>query len=64
LMVESIEEIQVECELFFPVQQEYRIYDLGRETQIQRKEAASEGTICYTQMTPALMTRWKSFIVK
>lgn len=64
LMMESIEEIHVEAQLFFPLQDEYKIYDLGRETQIQRKESASEGTLCYAQLTPSLMARWKPFLVK
>lgn len=63
-MMESIQEMQTDVQLYFPQQEEYRIYDLGRETQIQRKETASEGTICYTQLTPALLSRWKDFIVK
>lgn len=63
-MLESIQAMQTDVQLYFPQQQEYRIYDLGRETQIQRKETASEGTICYTQLTPALLSRWKDFIVK
>lgn len=64
LMVESVQELQTEVQLYFPRSQEFKIYDLDRETKIQRKETATEGTVCYTQLTPALMTRWKDYIVK
>lgn len=64
LMMEAIQETQVEVQLYFPHHDEYKIYDLSRETQIERKETATEGTVCYTQLTPTLMTRWKEFIVK
>lgn len=64
LMVESVREIQTEVQLYFPRSEEFKIYDLGRETNIQRKETATEGTVCYTQLSPALMTRWKDYIVK
>ena len=43
--------------------EEHRIFELGRETQITRKEAASSGTICYAHMTPTLITRWKNYPV-
>lgn len=64
MMVDFIQDMQVEVQLYFPHKDEYKIYDLGRETQISKKESASEGTVCYTQLTPALMTRWKEFIIK
>jgi GTP-binding protein HflX len=64
LMVESVQEMQTEVQLYFPRAQEFKIYDLDRETKIARKETATEGTVCYTQLTPALINRWKDYIVK
>lgn len=64
LMADMISEIQSDVQLYFPRTEEYRIYDLSRETKINRKEVASEGTVCYTQLTPAMLSRWKDFIVK
>lgn len=64
LMAESVQEMQTEVQLYFPRSQEFRIYDLDRDTRIHRKETATEGTVCYTQLSPALMARWKEFIVK
>lgn len=63
LMSESVRSLNQEVELFFPKDQEYRIYELGRESQINRTESATQGTICYAQMTPSTMNRWKEFIV-
>jgi len=64
MMAEAVNEMQTDIELYFPKQQEYKIYDLSRETKIVRKESATEGTICYAQMTPALINRWKDYLVK
>ncbi|HEY8270128.1 MAG TPA: GTPase HflX [Pseudobdellovibrionaceae bacterium] len=64
LMVESVQEMQTDVQLYFPRSQEFKIYDLDRETKILRKETATEGTVCYTQLTPALISRWKDYLVK
>ena len=64
LMADSISEMQSDVQLYFPHPQEHRIFDLGRDTRIVRKETGSEGTICYVQMTPTLLNRWKEFLVK
>ncbi|MEQ1722296.1 MAG: GTPase HflX [Pseudobdellovibrio sp.] len=64
LMADSINEMQTEVELYFDRVNEYRLYDLGREAKIIRKEAATEGTICIAMMTPTLMNKWKDFLVK
>lgn len=63
VMVENIQTLHSEVELFFPRADEYRIFDLGRETQITRKEPASSGTICTAHMTPNLLSRWRAFLV-
>lgn len=64
LMAESVNEMQQDVELYFPHSEEYKIYDLTRDTKVTRKETASEGTVCYAQMTPSLMNRWKDYLVK
>ncbi len=64
MMADSVNEMQQDVELYFRKSEEYKIYDLGRDTRIVRKEPATEGTICYAQMTPALLTRWKDYLVK
>ncbi len=64
LMADMISEIQTDVQLYFPRTEEYRIYDLSREAKINRKEVATEGTVCYTQLTPSMLSRWKDFIIK
>lgn len=64
LMAKTVNELQTDVQLFFPKAEEYKIYDLDRESRITRKESATEGTVCYTQLTPALLTRWKDYIIK
>jgi GTP-binding protein HflX len=63
MMSETVQALHEEVELFFPKSEEHRIFDLGRETQITRKESASSGTICAAHMTPGLLSRWKEFLV-
>jgi len=64
LMIEAVQALHSEVELYFPKDKEHRIYDLGRETQISRTEAASTGTVCYVSLTSAQMSRWGEFVVK
>jgi GTP-binding protein HflX len=64
MMADSIHDMQEDVELYFPKAEEYKIYDLSRDTRIVRKESATEGTICVVQMTPALINQWRSHIVK
>lgn len=64
LMAETIGEMQTDVQLYFPRMEEYKIYDLDRETKISRKETATEGTVCYASLTPTLLSRWKDYLVK
>ncbi len=64
LMAETIGEMQTDVQLYFPRIEEYKIYDLDRETKISRKETATEGTVCYASLTPTLLSRWKDYLIK
>lgn len=64
LMVESVQDMHTDVQLYFPRSQEFKIYDLDRETKVLRREAATEGTVCYAQLTPTLIARWRDYIVK
>ncbi len=64
LMCETIASLNSDVELYFPRQEEYRIFDLSRETRIIRKEVATSGTLCHAQLTPALLSKWKEWLVK
>ncbi len=63
LMLEALKDLYQEVELFFPKNEEYRIYQLGRSAQILRKEVATQGTICVAKMTVSQMSQWRPFIV-
>ncbi len=63
MMHDSCQALLEEVELFFPRSEEHRIFELGRETHITRKESASSGTICTAQMTASALSRWKDFLV-
>jgi GTPase len=64
MMAEMVGEMQIEAQLYFPRLSEHKIFDLDRDTRITRKEIGSEGTVCYAQLTPSLLARWKDFLVK
>lgn len=64
LMIEATQESVIEAQLYFPHKEEFKIFDLSRETRITKKEVASEGTVCYTQLTPAGLNKWKEYLVK
>lgn len=63
LMAETVQKLNQDVELYFPKAEEHRIYELGRETQINKTESATQGTICYASMTPSTLSRWREFIV-
>lgn len=63
-MLDAIHDSETNVQLYFPRWDEHKIFDLGRETQIVRKEPASEGTLCHALLTPALLTRWREYLVK
>ncbi len=64
MMAEAINELQTDVQLYFPKAEEYKIFDLNRETRILRKEPATEGTVCYAQLSQVLLNRWKDYLVK
>ncbi len=64
LMAQMIGELQSDVQLYFPRADEYKIFDLSRDTRIVKKEPASEGTLCYAQLTPGLLNRWRDYLVK
>ena len=52
-----------QVELYFSKEEEHKIFDLARESQIVKKEPASTGTICYASLTPAQVSRWSEYMV-
>lgn len=64
IMADWVKRLQKEVELFFPKQDEHRIYELGRESQIVRTEVSRHGTVCYANLTPSQMNKWSLFLTK
>lgn len=63
-MTVAAQAMNEQVELYFPKEEEHKIYELGRESQIVKTEPASTGTICYAALTPAQLSRWSSFLVQ
>ncbi len=64
LMVEMIQDLHTPVQLFFKREQEHKIYDLNREVKLIKKETATEGSVCFAQMTPAQIAKWREYILK
>ena len=63
MMIDSISNFNSkEVELFFPKAEEHLIYELDRETKIQRKEPATAGTICRVSLTDQQLSKWKNYL--
>lgn len=63
-MTVAAQALNEQVELYFSKEDEHKIYELGRESQIVKTEAASTGTICYASLTPAQVSRWSSYMVQ
>ncbi|MCB0362972.1 MAG: GTPase HflX, partial [Bdellovibrionales bacterium] len=64
LMVDQVRSLHKVTELFFPRSDEHRIYELGRESMIDRTEPNSQGTLCFAKLTPDQLHKWQDFLVK
>lgn len=64
LMGETLATLDREVELYFPREDEHKIYELGRDSQIRKTESNSQGTICIVSMTSQQMARWRDYLVK
>lgn len=62
MMIESVSVFAKEVELFFPKAEEHLIYELDRETKIERRETASQGTICKVSLTDQQLSKWKNYL--
>ena len=63
-MVELLSQLQHNVELYFPNSLEHKLYELGREAQILKREPGRRGTICSVSLTPSQLSRWSEFLVK
>ena len=62
-MKTTIEELSETTELFFPKEEEYKIYDLSREAHILKKEEGSTGTLCYIKIPSNQTSSWKKYLL-
>lgn len=61
-MTELVLKSSHEVELYFPKDEEHRIYELSREAQISRKENAPNGTLCIVSLTESQLSKWHKFM--
>lgn len=62
IMSAEVQKLSHEVELYFSKEQEFKIYELGREAQIMRKENAPNGTICFVYLTEGQLSKWRDHL--
>lgn len=63
-MIEMLSESTEEVELYIPLEQEHRLFELTREANVLRQERGTQGVICHAELTPPQMQKWKDYFVK
>ena len=63
-MIELVQGLQEDIELFFPKSSEQLIFELDRQATVLKKEAATQGTLCFVRLTDQQNSQWARFIVK
>tara|TARA_B100000609_G_scaffold199699_1_gene207054 strand:- start:12667 stop:13947 length:1281 start_codon:yes stop_codon:yes gene_type:complete len=63
-MTVALQSINEKVQLYFPKEEEYKIYELSRESQILKSEPASTGTVLEAQLTPEQLSRWGAYLLK
>jgi GTP-binding protein HflX len=53
-----------EVQLYFPKNEEDKVYSLDRKAFIYKKEVSSLGVLCYVRMGVAQLREWEDFIIK
>ena len=62
---EVLSKIQTEeVQLYFPKNEEDKVYSLSRKAFIYKKEASSLGTLCHARMGVTQLEEWEDFIIK
>ena len=62
-MKNVVENLKQTAELYFPKEKEHEVYNLSRETKIEKTESGKFGSVCTTQMTTHQMAEWKDRII-
>lgn len=63
-MTVALQSINKRVELYFSKEDEHKIYELSRESQILKSEPATTGTVLEAQLTPEQLSRWGAYIIK
>ena len=62
IMVEVISNLCQEYELFFPLNETFKIYELARKASITKQEEHSLGINCKVLLTPQLLSQWRHYL--
>lgn len=63
-MIEAMNSLRTEVELFIPNEEEYQIYELSKQGQVLKSEKGSKGTICFVALDPQHLRQWHNYRVK
>jgi GTP-binding protein HflX len=63
LMIETLNELTVPIELFFPMEKKHLVYELQRDATSVYKEESQLGLICKAQLIPGLVKKWQDYQV-
>lgn len=62
-MIEMLSDSTELIELYIPLDQEHRLFELMRETNVVKQERGTQGVICFAQLTPPQIQKWKEYFV-
>lgn len=63
-MLESLQQIQREEEMFFSNEDRFKLYDLSRDCSIVKQEDSHAGVLCKVKISPNLLPKWSEFLVR
>lgn len=64
LMLDTLKQLTVSIELFFPLEKKHLIYELQKDAASIYKEESRLGLICKAQIIPSLVNKWKEYQVQ
>lgn len=63
-MTVALQSMNERVQLYFAKEDEHKIYELSRESQILKSEPATTGTVLEAQLTPEQMSRWGTYVIR
>ena len=63
MMIETLNQLTVSVEFFFPLEKKHLIYELQRDATSVYKEESKLGYVCKAQMIPGLVNKWSEYRV-